>query len=76
MPTTIFREIDFGELQMGELLGVGSYGEVHKGLWKGTEVAVKAMYPERITKQMKASFVEEVMYISLWCILYSSNFTS
>ena len=32
-----------GELDMGEQLGAGGYGEVHKAVWKGTEVAVKMM---------------------------------
>ncbi len=45
---------------MGEILGVGGYGEVHKALWKGTDVAVKTMTSERITKQMRHSFAEEV----------------
>ncbi|ELR13875.1 5'nucleotidase [Acanthamoeba castellanii str. Neff] len=35
--------IDFDELERGELLGQGSYGEVYKGLWKGTEVAIKTI---------------------------------
>ncbi len=30
--------IDFDELQIGESLGVGGYGEVFKANWKGTEV--------------------------------------
>ncbi len=56
----LFREIDIRELEMGEILGVGGYGEVRKALWKGTEVAVKTMASERITKQMKRNYVEEV----------------
>ncbi len=37
-----------------------SYGEVHKALWKGTEVAVKVMAAEKITKDMEKSFQDEV----------------
>jgi len=32
------------ELQMGELLGKGFFGEVKKAVWKGTDVAVKVIY--------------------------------
>jgi hypothetical protein len=34
-------EIEYDELEVGEQLGAGGYGEVHKATWKGTEVAVK-----------------------------------
>jgi hypothetical protein len=36
------------------------YGEVHKATWKGTEVAVKVMASEKITKEMEKSFKDEV----------------
>lgn len=57
-------EIDFEELEMGELLGEGGYGQVHKATWKGSEVAVKMMAAETVTKAMVTSFTEEV-FISL-----------
>jgi serine/threonine protein kinase/ABC-type phosphate transport system substrate-binding protein len=34
-------EIDPNELEMGDQLGAGGYGTVHKAKWKGTDVAVK-----------------------------------
>jgi serine/threonine protein kinase len=37
-----------------------SYGEVHKAVWKGTEVAVKVIAAEKITKDMEKSFQDEV----------------
>ena len=39
-------EVDMGELEVGEQLGAGGYGEVHRAVWKGTEVAVK-VWPRR-----------------------------
>ena len=43
-----FRHIDdpstdapFPELELGPLLGQGSYGRVYRGMYKGREVAVK-----------------------------------
>jgi predicted Ser/Thr protein kinase len=46
-------EIEYDELEVGEQLGAGSYGAVHKATWKGTEVAVKVMVSEKITKDME-----------------------
>ncbi|XP_069764288.1 mitogen-activated protein kinase kinase kinase 10 [Narcine bancroftii] len=34
--------IDFGELLLEEIIGVGGFGKVYKGLWRSEEVAVKA----------------------------------
>ncbi|KAK3277876.1 hypothetical protein CYMTET_14145, partial [Cymbomonas tetramitiformis] len=34
-------EIKYAELKVAERIGIGSYGEVYHGVWRGTEVAVK-----------------------------------
>lgn len=43
------QEIPFHELQLEEIIGVGGFGKVYRGLWRGEEVAVKAarLDPER-----------------------------
>ncbi|QTF49773.1 putative serine/threonine-protein kinase/receptor [Acanthamoeba polyphaga mimivirus] len=53
-------EIDFSELEIGETLGTGGYGEVYKSIWKGTEVAVKLISSKHVSKDMERSFFEEV----------------
>ncbi|XP_015206748.1 mitogen-activated protein kinase kinase kinase 9 [Lepisosteus oculatus] len=35
-------EIDFSELALEEIIGVGGFGKVYRALWRGLEVAVKA----------------------------------
>jgi len=53
-------EIDFDELVMGHQLGLGGYGEVFKAEWKGTEVAVKMLASDVITREMIEDFKAEV----------------
>lgn len=35
-------EIDFSELTLEEIIGVGGFGKVYRAVWHGSEVAVKA----------------------------------
>ncbi|XP_048831441.1 mitogen-activated protein kinase kinase kinase 9 [Brienomyrus brachyistius] len=42
MPPLHLLEIDFSELALEEIIGVGGFGKVYRALWRGTEVAVKA----------------------------------
>jgi hypothetical protein len=45
-------EIDPGEISYGQRIGIGSYGEVYKGLWRGTEVAVKRFLEQNLSPQL------------------------
>jgi hypothetical protein len=36
-----FEQIDVDEIQLSERIGKGTYGEVYRGVWRGTVVAVK-----------------------------------
>jgi len=58
------RDINFDELDLDHKLGEGSFGEVYKGKWKGTEVAVKVMTPGLVTKEMKLNFHSEMRVMS------------
>jgi ABC-type phosphate transport system substrate-binding protein len=53
-------EIRYDELDLGESLGSGGYGEVRRAMWKGTDVAVKVMSADVITREMERNFCEEV----------------
>lgn len=38
------RTVLYEELVLGELLGVGNFGEVMRASWRGTDVALKIIY--------------------------------
>ena len=47
-------------IQLGERIGIGSYGEVHRGIWRGTEVAVKRFLDQDLSAQLMQEFTGEV----------------
>ncbi|KAM4541666.1 mitogen-activated protein kinase kinase kinase 9 [Odontesthes bonariensis] len=42
VPPLHLLEIDFSELTLEEIIGVGGFGKVYRAVWQGAEVAVKA----------------------------------
>ncbi|XP_032355589.1 mitogen-activated protein kinase kinase kinase 9 [Etheostoma spectabile] len=42
VPPLHLLEIDFFELTLEEIIGVGGFGKVYRAVWRGSEVAVKA----------------------------------
>ncbi|KAM9354761.1 LOW QUALITY PROTEIN: mitogen-activated protein kinase kinase kinase 9 [Pholidichthys leucotaenia] len=42
VPPLHLLEIEFSELTLEEIIGVGGFGKVYRAVWRGTEVAVKA----------------------------------
>ncbi|KAK4749129.1 hypothetical protein SAY87_026578 [Trapa incisa] len=53
-------EILWEEITLGERIGLGSYGEVYRGEWHGTEVAVKKLLDQDITGESLEEFKSEV----------------
>uniref|UniRef100_A0A7C9E4K1 non-specific serine/threonine protein kinase n=1 Tax=Opuntia streptacantha TaxID=393608 RepID=A0A7C9E4K1_OPUST len=53
-------EIAWEELTLGERIGLGSYGEVYRGEWHGTEVAVKKFLHQAISGETLEEFRSEV----------------
>ncbi|CAN4086664.1 unnamed protein product [Withania somnifera] len=54
-------EIPLEEITLGERIGLGSYGEVYRGEWHGTEVAVKKFLDQDLTGESLEEFKSEVM---------------
>ncbi|KAL5544998.1 hypothetical protein UlMin_008782 [Ulmus minor] len=53
-------EIPWEDITLGERIGLGSYGEVYRGDWHGTEVAVKRFLDQDISGESLAEFLKEV----------------
>ncbi|KAG2321857.1 hypothetical protein Bca4012_057782 [Brassica carinata] len=53
-------EILWEELTLGERIGLGSYGEVYRGDWHGTEVAAKKFLDQDLTGEALEEFRSEV----------------
>uniref|UniRef100_A0A383WHV6 non-specific serine/threonine protein kinase n=1 Tax=Tetradesmus obliquus TaxID=3088 RepID=A0A383WHV6_TETOB len=53
-------EIDPSEISLGQRIGIGSYGEVYKAMWRGTEVAVKRFLEQNLSPQLVQDFKDEV----------------
>ncbi|XP_042501465.1 probable serine/threonine-protein kinase SIS8 [Macadamia integrifolia] len=53
-------EIPWEEITLGERIGLGSYGEVYRGEWHGTEVAVKKFLDQDISGDALQEFRTEV----------------
>ncbi|GMI99514.1 SUGAR INSENSITIVE 8 [Hibiscus trionum] len=54
-------EIPWEEITLGERIGLGSYGEVYRGEWHGTEVAVKKFLNQDISGDSLEEFKSEVL---------------
>ena len=57
MPT---QHVDHADIQFGEPIDRGAYGEVFRGVWQGNEVAVKVFSSGLLTPEGMASFQREV----------------
>uniref|UniRef100_A0A0D9WNL8 non-specific serine/threonine protein kinase n=1 Tax=Leersia perrieri TaxID=77586 RepID=A0A0D9WNL8_9ORYZ len=53
-------EIQWEELTLGERVGLGSFGEVYRGEWHGTEVAVKKFLQQDISSDALEEFRTEI----------------
>lgn len=57
-------EIEPSELTFGARIGMGSYGEVFRGTWRGTDVAIKRFLEQNLSASTIREFRDEVMIMS------------
>ncbi|VFQ92819.1 unnamed protein product [Cuscuta campestris] len=65
-PLLPFEEwnIDFSELTVGIRVGIGFFGEVFRGIWNGTEVAIKVFLEQDLTAENMEDFCNEISILS------------
>ncbi|XP_058095570.1 probable serine/threonine-protein kinase SIS8 isoform X2 [Magnolia sinica] len=65
-PLLPFEEwhIDFSELTIGTRVGIGSFGEVFRGIWNGTDVAIKNFLEQDLTAENMEDFCNEISILS------------
>jgi len=59
--------IDYTELEFGKKIGEGSYGQVFKGEWQRTDVAIK------VTNCLKTRFPDKIVWFLCNVLLFHSN---
>lgn len=58
------EKIRFNELELGDKIGGGGFGDVHIAFWKDQQVAVKKLRVQRVSQARKKQFEDEVRGIS------------
>ncbi|CAN1351989.1 Probable serine/threonine-protein kinase SIS8 [Linum perenne] len=57
--------IDFSEISVGTRVGIGFFGEVFRGVWNGTEVALKVFLEQDLTAENMEDFCNEISILRL-----------
>ncbi|KAE8689244.1 Mitogen activated protein kinase kinase isoform 2 [Hibiscus syriacus] len=62
--------INFSELTVGTRVGIGSFGEVFRGVWNGTDVAIKVFLEQDLTEENMEDFCNEISILGLGVIMW------
>ncbi|XP_018333531.1 mitogen-activated protein kinase kinase kinase 11 [Agrilus planipennis] len=65
-------EIDFREIELDDVIGLGGFGKVYRGLWKNREVAVKAARQDSDT-DTSVTLANVLKEAKLFCLLRHEN---
>nr|XP_015626289.1 probable serine/threonine-protein kinase DDB_G0267514 isoform X2 [Oryza sativa Japonica Group] len=65
-PLLPFEEwhIEFSEITVGTRVGIGFFGEVFRGIWNGTDVAIKLFLEQDLTTENMEDFCNEISILS------------
>jgi serine/threonine protein kinase len=56
--------LDYNEIAIGKQIGMGSYGVVYRGKWKGIEVAAKRFIKQKLDERRMLEFRAEMAFLS------------
>jgi serine/threonine protein kinase len=56
--------IPMADLQLGDLIGQGGFGEVHRGKWKDKDVAIKQLFLKKLPSSLVTEFENETQIMS------------
>ncbi|KAL6629406.1 hypothetical protein ACP70R_029171 [Stipagrostis hirtigluma subsp. patula] len=56
--------IEFSEITVGTRVGIGFFGEVFRGTWNGTDVAIKVFLEQDLTTENMEDFCNEISILS------------
>lgn len=65
-------EIDAEELELGPRIGIGSFGEVYRGTWRHTDVAVKKFLEQDLSPQLMQVCNLAVPSAAYLCMLFAA----
>ena len=57
-------QVEYSELTLGDIINQGGFSVVHRGIWRGTEVAVKVIVDPVITQELRQEFENEIMMLN------------
>ena len=52
------------DIELSQLLGRGEFGEVHSGMYRGTQVAVKSIHESKQSDAAVANFLREASFMT------------
>eukprot|EP00742_Colponemidia_sp_Colp-10_P002417 GILJ01002577.1.p1 GENE.GILJ01002577.1~~GILJ01002577.1.p1 ORF type:complete len:545 (-),score=81.60 GILJ01002577.1:98-1732(-) len=57
-------EVDFSEVETGDRISQGGFSVVHKGVWRGTTVAIKKIFDPVVTDELISELQNEITMLS------------
>ena len=59
-----WREIAYGEVELGEIIGGGGVGVIYMGWYKDKAVALKTLFDPRVDDKLKQEYLDELLVMS------------
>lgn len=59
-----WEQLNFREIEIGEKIGGGGIGVIHRGTFRNMPVAVKTLFNPRVTDEVKQEYMDELLVMS------------